>query len=74
MTLNDFLAECTREQQNNPGQRWGQALFNVLHTHNPNLAAEIHGTDLDPFYWPVDRDMSPVFEKLAERWNATYLG
>lgn len=74
MTLNDFLTECSREQGNNPGLRWGQAVFNTLHKHNPNLAAEIHGTPLDPFYAPHDSDLTPLFVRLSERWDSTYLG
>lgn len=33
-----------------PEQRWGQALFNTLHEHDPQLAAELCGTPADPFY------------------------
>jgi len=30
--------------------RSGQAFFNVLHRDYPELAEEIRGTELDPFY------------------------
>lgn len=31
-------------------ERWGQACFNVLWEYRPDLAEQIRGTDLDPFY------------------------
>jgi len=32
------------------GQRLGQWAFNLLEAERPDLAAEVRGTSLDPFY------------------------
>lgn len=74
MSVSEFFAECRREQDNHPSWRWGQAVCNTLHRLNPNLANEIHATDLDPYYWSDTKDMSRVVEKIEARWEATYLG
>lgn len=42
-----FMSVRTRISQ---GERYGLALFNTLFYINKNLANEIAGTDLDPFY------------------------
>ncbi len=34
-----------------PMQRYGQVVFNTLYTLDAQLANEICGTNLDPFYW-----------------------
>lgn len=31
-------------------QRYGQALFNQLAEHRPDLAEQVRGTSIDPFY------------------------
>lgn len=51
-TCNDFIQEATHEFVNNAhhGYRYGQALFNVLLRHRPDLAERVQGTDLDPFH------------------------
>lgn len=30
--------------------RWGQALFNVLQQMDPELAKQVRGTNIDPFF------------------------
>jgi predicted N-acetyltransferase YhbS len=37
-------------------QRWGQALFNALHTLNPEAAQAVRATSLDPFYAEYQHD------------------
>jgi hypothetical protein len=47
--------------------RAGQGLFNTLEQFNPEIANEIRGTDLDPFYI---NDRIPSFMAwLGERMN-----
>jgi hypothetical protein len=46
----DDMAALDRAIQARRGQRPGQAHFNALYELRPDLADEIRGTDLDPFY------------------------
>lgn len=43
-----------------PHWRYGQTLFNVLHEGWPELANEIRGTEIDPFYTD-DKDIIARF-------------
>ena len=54
MTHDEFLAEVTRYYNAVTDQRYGQAFFNVLHIHRPDISEKIRGTYLDPFYVGVD--------------------
>lgn len=59
MTLEKYFAEVERAVKDNPQWRYGQAAFNVLHAHRPDLSEQIRGTRLDPF---PDRDgLQPEF-------------
>lgn len=54
-SFNDFLADASivYEKLKNSGQdswRYGQAYFNLLSNHRPDIAEQIRGTKLDPFY------------------------
>jgi hypothetical protein len=52
------------------GERYGQAMFNQLTIARPELAAQVRGTDRDPFY--VSRLDDPRWDKFVEhiesRW------
>jgi len=43
--------------------RWGQCCFNALYMIDPELANQITGTDIDPFYAP------PQDESIAKFWE-----
>jgi hypothetical protein len=50
--------------------RYGQALFNSLLTVNPELAEEIRGGSLDPFFKETKADLHPDLLPLLEaRWS-----
>ena len=51
MTLDEFDA-LVRKTELDLGllQRYGQVLFNTLAQVRPDLAEEIRGSDIDPFY------------------------
>ena len=44
------------------GQRYGQACFNALYEYYPDLANEIAGSDVDPFY--VEDECDPLFARF----------
>lgn len=50
MTYKQYLDLCAQTHKRYPEWRTGQAYFNALWQVNPNLAAHIQGSDLDPFY------------------------
>jgi hypothetical protein len=50
--LHEFY-EDAKSRAESTDERFGQALFNLLHTVRPDLSEQIRGTDKDPFY--VDR-------------------
>lgn len=48
--------------------RYGQTLFNCLHTFRPDLAVNIRATPLDPFYREHE-DINPsLWAFLNENW------
>lgn len=49
------------------GERFGQALFNVLHEVAPDVANSIRGTNADPFYVTASRS-----EAVRNFWIAVY--
>jgi len=52
------------------GERYGQALFNILTLCRPNLAEVLRATPIDPFYADEVGDIDPeVWELLASRWD-----
>ena len=64
--INQYLKDCYEMQERYPSWRWGQTLFNTLHMHNPAMANEIRGTDLDPYYSaPDDATEHAFWEWLA---------
>ncbi|RSN38537.1 hypothetical protein DMC64_41455 [Amycolatopsis sp. WAC 04197] len=64
-----YLRRATQYHDDHPDQREGQAAFNQLKRERPDLAAEIRGTDLDPF---DDSERLPAFlDHLATRMTRT---
>lgn len=50
MTYDDFNVLVAEELEKNRQLRYGQLWFNLLSLHRPDLAHQISGTELDPFY------------------------
>ena len=64
MTYQDFLVEVAKSIEENPKSRYGQAWFNTLQVYRSELAYQLMGTPIDPFY----RDYVPVqAEILVEK-------
>lgn len=69
-TYAHFLNEVDTAVYNYDGDwRNGQAAFNVLYSMHPELAQEIRGTDLDPFYDDsrLYAFYTWVYERLAQK-------
>ncbi len=54
--------------------RYGQALFNVLSKVRPQLAEEIRGGQLDPFYRDRDGVVPELWSFLESQWDLEYAG
>ena len=50
------------------GQRKGQAIFNAIHTVDPDTANKLRATDLDCYYF--DERVKLFLEKVYEIWEA----
>lgn len=50
LRLETFFMEASKAQRLHPTWRAGQTYFNVLADLRPDLADQVRGTDLDPFY------------------------
>jgi len=49
--LNKYLEKALKNYVDNaPHIRYGQALYNVLYDEYPDLAFEVNGMELDPFF------------------------
>jgi len=62
--LFDGLHKAIMDASRSGTVRKGQAAFNYLHSHFPDLAREIAGTDADCFY--QDRLIMKFFNKVHE--------
>jgi hypothetical protein len=49
-SFEDLLGHMTHYANAHPSQRRGQAYFNSLSERSSDLAAQICGTEVDPFY------------------------
>jgi hypothetical protein len=67
MTMNDWLIHAMVYLQQHAGQRQGQAYFNSLEEHRPDISAMIRCTVNDPFY--NDNKLDAFFRKVEELWN-----
>ena len=56
-----------RWSEYNGQERLGQSYFNLLHEVRPDLANELRGSMLDPFF--KERITQVVHDWVAERWD-----
>ena len=63
--MNNYLKEVGDALNYNSNWRYGQTLFNVLYEHHPDLADEIRGGELDPYY----KEGRKGFEKFLHYVN-----
>jgi hypothetical protein len=66
MTYDDFLGLVTNEFQKNRIMRYGQVWGNMLSVYRSELAHQINGTPLDPFYQTDVTEETHEF--IRERW------
>lgn len=73
MTFEAFLRQVERAYLTTPHYRYGQALYNELTDVNPQMAMEICGTDLDPFYKTgeneFDARLTPTIDYINTHWE-----
>lgn len=63
MTIDEWVYQATQYQIAHPEQRWGQALFNSLYDHRPDIANSVRATTADPFY---DNERITLFLQTVE--------
>ena len=67
MTYADFIIASTQHYgENRRDLRFGQAVFNVLATVRPDIAEELRGSKLDPFYKESVSD--EVWSFIKSKW------
>lgn len=66
LTFQGFVMLVHENRFANPAWRYGQTVMNVLAVARPDLADEIWGGELDPFY--DDTRLSACLTALAESW------
>lgn len=68
--FNDFMAALNLWfSRQAPGDwRYGQALFNALAMHRPDIAERLRGTRLDPFYREMSEIKQETWDRIAELW------
>lgn len=62
----EYIAEVSYELRKHPEWRLGQTYFNVLAAVRPDLAAEVNGSLIDPFY--RDARLPDFNEFVLENW------
>jgi hypothetical protein len=67
VTMNDWLVYASVYLQQHSGQRLGQAYFNSLCEHRPDISEQIRCTINDPFY--NDNKLDDFFKKVEELWT-----
>lgn len=65
MSFEEFLKEAFEYQLKYPSQRWGQAIFNRLFEHRPDLVSRIP----DPFYAINREQLKDILEQLKSIWD-----
>jgi hypothetical protein len=67
------LDQAARKRCEDGSERYGQALFNILHSTHPRLANSLLGTDADPFFAESDRDprLAAFWEKMLDTQSPT---
>lgn len=69
LTFEGYLSACQANYFAHPEWRWGQTLFNVLHTVRPDLSERVRGTLFDPFYSMGNGPkVGKFFTFVAENW------
>jgi hypothetical protein len=66
MTYDDFLGLVANETKKNRNMRYGQVWGNMLSVYRSELAHQINGTPLDPFYQSDVTEETHAF--IRERW------
>lgn len=66
MTFEEFVLRANVRAARSRFERRGQAYFNVLHDERPDIAQELVGGPLDPFY--DDSKLDAFLAAVAERW------
>lgn len=64
--MNDWLLAASVYWSQHTVQRQGQAHFNSLYEHRPDIANQIRTTAADPFY--DDRKLPLFFETVEALW------
>lgn len=65
--MNDYLLMVDNEMAEHTELRYGQTLFNVLYNLQPDVANEIRGTRVDPFYANEDDAINDFFAYLYSK-------
>jgi len=67
MTFEQFIVAASSYLINSRGERMGQAYFNALSFHRPDIAVVIGGDpEYDPFY--DDKNINRFLGFVADRW------
>ena len=66
-TYDEFVRLVHTTFPNDGDIRWGQHWFNVLHNVRPDLANEIRGTVMDPFYRDYVKPITQTYVQMG--WN-----
>ena len=67
ITYGQFVLACLEyHRQGADDQRLGQAVYNFLSLVRPDIASQIRGTPLDPFYRDTLTD--EVWEYIESKW------
>lgn len=70
MNYYSFKVCVQQEWAEAPNLRFGQVYFNLLEDLRPDLADEIRGSELDPFFLRFKHDVPEATEKFVmERWD-----
>jgi hypothetical protein len=70
MNYYSFKLCVQQEWAEAPNLRFGQVYFNLLNDLRPDLADELRGTELDPYYLRLTKDVPETTEKFVmEKWD-----
>lgn len=68
MSIKEYLDTVDEVRGANMRWRHGQALFNVLADHRPDLSERLRGTPIDPFH--LDYAPAAFTEWLKANWQS----
>lgn len=68
VTYGQFVLACLEYHRSSQGasQRLGQVVYNILSVVRPDVASQVRGTPLDPFYRDFVTD--DVWEFIESKW------